>query len=186
MRRGARRVEWTTEDLRYLREKAGTIPLRQICRHLKRSTSSVVTMASYMRLSLRCPKSKLKWCTRCASYRLSLGEKTGHCRVCAKRDQLARAKERTAEAYAALSAQDKELYAKTLTSRMSVPPPRPKPPAVSVRTQSRYERQRAEERYAEEVERWEIKRLDKLINTEKTLLKRMRLRTNSNPRKKSK
>lgn len=48
-----------------------------------------------------------------------------------------------------------------------------------------YERRKAEEQHQIAIERWEIKQLDKLINKEKTLLKRMRLKTRSNPRKKS-
>lgn len=183
MRKGSRCYDWTTEELKFLREHAGVVSVREICRHLRRSYRSVAMMAHRMRLSLRCPTSRLKWCTRCATYRLGLLEKTGQCRVCFKRDQLTRAKERTARAFEALSANDKALYAKNLISREDNPEPRPKAQEVSYKALSRYERVRAEERYAEALERWEIRHLDKLINKEKTLTKRMRQKTNTNPRK---
>lgn len=185
MRKGRRRIDWTTEELRYLRENAGKVPLRDICRHLKRSYKSVTRMAERMRLSLRCRTSRLVWCTKCATYRTSLREKTGHCSVCFKRDQLARAKVRTAEAYAALSTKDKAIYASTMTRRETVLPPRPRSPEASMVPRDRNERLKAEEDYARALERWEIKCLDKLINAEKTLTKRMRLKTSSNPRKKN-
>lgn len=182
MRKGRPRVDWTTEEIRFLRENAGKMPLRDLCRKLKRPTDAIAMMASRMRLSLRCYNSKLQWCDRCASWRSSLSEKTGHCRVCFKRDQLSRAKARTAAAYATLSAKDKQIYSKNVAMRESSAIPRPKEPVSLHR--SDYERRKAEEQHQIALERWEIKRLDKLINKEKTLLKRMRLKTNANPRKK--
>lgn len=183
MRKGRPRNDWTTEELRYLRANAGVIPVREICRHLKRTYDSVERKARRMRLSLRCYRPHLQWCTKCASWRQNVSPKTGQCLVCTRREQLEQAKMRTAEAYDALSRADKLIYDENLAKRVSKIPPKPKPPKPAKR--SRYEEAKVEEAYQAALDRWEIKRLERLINNEKQTTKNMRKKTRSNPRKKS-
>lgn len=172
MRKGQPRCDWTTGEIRYLREHAGKVPLREICRHLRRSTRSVAVMAGRMRLSLRCYTSKLVWCPRCAAWRESVSAKTGHCRICAKRDALERAKLRTAAAYAKLPAAKKLVIDEKMSKYSSDPGPRPVHPAPF--SGSHYANQKAEEEYSVALERWELGRLTKLVDNEKSRLRNIR------------
>ena len=89
-RKGAKQQGWTTSDEQFLFKYAGVLTRREICRELKRSTESVRSKAKRYGISLRCFVSKLTWCNNCATWRSSVSDRTGYCRVCAKREMLAR------------------------------------------------------------------------------------------------
>lgn len=182
MRRGAKGVHWTTSDIEFLRDNAGVLSRREICLHLKRSKDSVKWMARQIGVSLRCHKSRLQWCNTCATWRATVSPNTGECAVCRKREQLSKAKARTADAYRSLSADQRSVYAESMTSRSTKHRKRPVKRASN--PMSRYDRAKAHDDYMRDLERWEIDYLDREINAEKTLLKRMREKVGSNPRKK--
>ena len=102
-RKGAKQHGWTTADEQFLLKYAGVLTRREICRELKRSTESVRNKAKRYGISLRCFVSKLTWCNNCATWRTTVSERTGYCRVCAKREMLARSEQRVSDALAPLS-----------------------------------------------------------------------------------
>lgn len=181
MRRCAKGVHWTTSDIEFLRENAGALTQREISHQLRKSYWSVYKQAGRLGLSLRVHKPNLQWCNACATWRATISPKTGECAVCRKRSQLIKAKERTADAYRSLSAEQRAVYAESLASRSS--DHRKRPEKRPSNPMSRYERSKAEDDYLRDLERWEIDQLNHEIDAEKTLLKRMREKVGTNPRK---
>lgn len=157
MRRGARRSEWSTADVRYLTENAGLIPRREICLHLRRSTESVKQKAKHLRMQgipvdLRCFRSKLEPCPKCGNLSATL-DRTGFCKPCRQRDQLATIHYRISELLQRLPVSERDTYMNTEAETESARHIKPKPP----RTQgmSAYARARAKEQYATDIEAWE-------------------------------
>lgn len=185
MRKGARRRDWSTKDLEYLRDNAGVVPMRDICRHLKRSKNSVDWMSRHIGVSLRCYRRTLEWCPSCAKWRSTVSPRTGQCRVCSKRKSLVDGEWRISDALAQLTPEQRSRYeeeeVKRGKRRMPV-----KPKKMFVSPRNRYRRAKEEERYAIALERWEIKCIDLDIDANKTRLKRIREKLGTNPRKKSK
>lgn len=184
MRKGARRNDWSTKDLRYLRDNAGVLSIREICKHLKRSRVSVEQQAKHMHLSLRCFKRHMQWCPVCATWRSSISDRTGQCRVCAKRKMYEDGETRVSQALANLTLGQRIEYdeqeARRGTRRF---PKRPTKQVVS--PTNRYKYAKAEESYLIELEAWEIKCLDLRIDANKSRLKRIRKKLGTNPRKNS-
>lgn len=184
MRKGEARRDWTTAEVGYLLDAAGRVPRREICRHLRRSRKSVERKAACLGLSLRCYVRRLRWCPACATWRSTVRDETGQCRVCEKREQLERSEDRVSAALARLGIEQRAAYEAWESKRSSAVPPKPlKPESCPV---SRYERAKAEDRHLRDVERWEVACLDRRINANKTRLRRIREKTGDNPRKKSK
>lgn len=181
MRKGANVTHWTTSDIEFLRDNAGILTQREISRELKKSYWSVYKQAGRIGVSLRVHRQSLQWCNTCATWRATISPKTGECAVCRKRAQLVKAKERTADAYRALSAGQRAVYAESLASRSS--DHRKRPEKRPSNPMSRYERSKAEDDYLRDLERWETDQLNHEIDAEKTLLKRMRKKVGTNPRK---
>lgn len=183
MRKGQKLNDWKASEVAFLRENAGILSQQEISYELKRSYWSVFNQAKRLGISLRLYVRKLEWCNTCAAWRSTVSPKTGKCAVCRKRDQLQAAKFRTADAYEALTSEQKLIYDKSLVLRGSSVPPRPKKQASC--PVSRYHRSKAEEQYLRDLERWEVACLTRLVDAEKQNLKRMREKTGTNPRKKS-
>lgn len=182
MREGAQRVDWTTDEIAYLVDAAGGMPLREICRELKRSTASVKHMAGRLGVSLRCYKRKLVWCTECASWRTYVNARTGRCKVCQQRENLQGREAACAEVMAIMTPEQRTAYEETESQRQTrAIPRRPKMQAYCV--VSRYQRDRAHEQYLREIETWEYRCLVLQYDAVKTRLKRMREKTGTNPRK---
>lgn len=187
MRKGSRRLDWTTEELETLRDAAGKLPRREICRMLKRSRKSVERMAEKHRLSLRCYRPKLVWCDECASWRSYLNKRTGKCRVCSMQDRLAGREWACAEALESMTPEQRTVYEESESLRQTRRPPAwPKPRKRESCPVSLYERAKAEEDHFRAIEQWEYRRLELPYNAAKTRLRRMREVTGTNPRKKSK
>lgn len=184
-RKGARQSSWTTTDEQFLLKYAGVLTRREICYELRRGRKSVEHKAKRLGLSLRCFKSKLTWCDKCAKWRTSISPATGHCRVCAKRDMLARSEQRVSDALQHLSLNQRTVYLQEESHRGTRHMP-PKPLKQTSTVGSLYSRKKAEELYQKDLEAWEISCLDLLINANKTRLKRIRQKLGTNPRKKSK
>lgn len=181
-RKGAKQHGWTTADEQFLLKYAGVLTRREICRELKRSTESVRNKAKRYGISLRCFVSKLTWCNNCATWRTTVSERTGYCRVCAKREMLARSEQRVSDALAHLSFNQRTVYLNEEAHRGTRQAPS-KPVKQASTVGSLYARRKAEEQYQKDLERWEIACLDQLINANKTRLKRIRQKLGTNPRK---
>lgn len=187
MRKGSHRHDWTTEELETLRDAAGKLPRREICRMLSRSKKSVERMAERQGLSLRCYRSRLAWCDDCASWRTYVSERTGKCRVCSMRDRISGREDACAEALAAMNPEQRCIYDENEALRQTRrQPSRPAPKKRESCPVSRYERAKADEDYLRSIEQWEYRRLELPYNAAKTRLRRMREVTGTNPRKKSK
>ena len=184
-RKGAKQHGWTTAEEQYLLDNAGVLTRREICRHLRRSAKSVKHKAERLGVSLRCYSSKLTWCNQCATWRTTVSERTGYCRVCAKREMLERSEKRVSDELAHLSFNQHTLYLNEEAHRGTRKLPS-KPEKQASTVGSLYARNKAEEQYLKDVERWEVACLDQLINANKTRLKRIRQKLGTNPRKKSK
>ena len=190
MRKGAKRVDWTTEDIRYLLEHAGIDPVRAICKHLKRSRSSVVHMAHRLRsegydLNLRVYKPLTVICPKCSQARAKDGkwaDRTGFCEVCRMRDSYQAALWTQSEAYADLTPEQRYEYDRTQAQTgRSVLPTRPKAPNTFGLPTMRAKR--LEELHAMEVEQWEKRCLKLLTDAAKKRTQRIREKSGTNPRK---
>lgn len=182
-RRGSKQQGWTTADEQFLLKYAGVLTRREICLELRRSSESVKTKAKRLGVSLRCFVSRLTWCDRCATWRTSVSDRTGHCRVCAKRDMLERSEQRVSGALSRLSIEQRAVYLREEPKRgVRKLPPKPLKQASTVG--SLYARKKAEEQHLRDLERWEVACIDMLINANKTRLKRIRQKLGTNPRKK--
>ena len=95
MRAGDPLRPWSTSDEAYLALNAGTTPMREMCRHLRRTNAAVRDHARQMRARgidlppLRCHVTRLVWCDHCAAWRTSV-DSDGRCPVCRTRAQLER------------------------------------------------------------------------------------------------
>lgn len=89
-------------DVDRLRDMAGRLPRRDICRELKRSSGAVKMAAKRLGLSLRCCRTRLVWCDECAGWRSAV-DKNGRCRVCRMREQLAGREAAYVEVYASMT-----------------------------------------------------------------------------------
>ena len=191
MRKGAKRVEWTTEEVRYLLEHAGIDSKRSICRHLRRSHESVKQKAKQLRaegydISLRVYQTLTVICPKCSQARSKEGRwtgRTGFCEVCRMRDSYQEALWRQAEAYADLTPEQRQEYDRTQpqTGRSNLPP-RPKMPQTIGMSPQRA--RRVSELHAIEVEQWEKRCLTMLTNAVKKRTQHIREKAGTNPRKK--
>lgn len=136
-----------------------------------------------MGLSLRCCRTRLVWCDECACWRSAI-DLDGRCRVCRMREQLAGREAACAEALAAMTPEQRAVYADSESRRATRSfQPRPKPTKRESCPVSRYERDKAEAAYLIELEEWEYRRLKLPYDAAKTRLRRMREVTGTNPRK---
>lgn len=187
MRKGQKTQPWTTSEERYLAERAGIDSLRQICRELKRSRSSVKTKASRLGLSLRTYERLTVICPKCGKARAKSGSwtgRTGFCEVCRMRDSYEAALRAQADAYAQLPQGMRPDYdlSQAATGRSRLPP---RPPMPKLSDLDRVHRERADELHDIEVERWEKQCLKLLTDATKQRTKRMREKSGTNPRKKT-
>lgn len=187
MRRGSKRIDWTTAELDYLIENAGKISHREICRHLKRSSKSVERKAALLRangfnINMRTAKRRTRICPSCGQARSEFSRK-GFCRVCDARNCYVAAKSRQAEAYVHLPQELKDRYDETEAQLESSLPPRPQ---RGRRPSSEEAARRWDERCDIEVETWELECLKKLTDAAKKRTQRMREHMGTNPRKNKK
>lgn len=165
MRRGAKRSEWSTADVRFMIENAGRIPKRDICRHLKRSSKSVERKAAWLRaqgilIDLRHFESKLTPCPSCGNLSATL-DRTGFCKPCRQREQLATIQARISSLLQRLPMSERDTYMDTEAETESARHIKPKP--QSTQDMSEYAKARARERYAIEIEAWESANLFRRI-----------------------
>lgn len=158
MRKGAKRVDWTTSDEAYLVESAGTVPIREICRRLKRSRQSVYQKAKRLRaqgkeVDLRRFEPTTFLCPSCGCAR-TLGRKSGICDACKYHSMEAEELSRISALWPFLPQRERDLYEQTDAETGSRRDPKPKAPRLSPGT-PRYRREKAMEEWAIAVERVE-------------------------------
>jgi len=173
---------WSTLDRAFLKENAGKIPIRAICEHLKRSRSSIATLASREGLSLRCFESTLVWCSECASWRTALSPKTGYCKICAMRQQIKGREDECTRVLAVMDQQQRLRYEESEKRRHTRTIPI-KPHKQITLNMSHYQSKRAEDLYLREMEAWEHQCLKLRYDATKKRLERMREKVGLNPRK---
>lgn len=176
---------WTTAEERFLAERAGIDPVRQICKELKRTRSSVMAKASRMGVSLRTYEPLTVICPKCGMPRDKRGSwtgRTGFCEVCKLNDAYRTAKWAQAEAYSELPPEARAVYDRTeaKVGRSRLPPKPPQPPLSNLPAARK---RRIEELHAIDVEQWEVRCLTLLIDATKQRTKRMREKVGANPRK---
>lgn len=183
-RKGSAQRPWTTDDIAALQDMAGRLPAVRIAQELGRSYWSLAHAAERLGVSLRCSLTQLVWCNECARWRSHTSTKTGQCKVCRMRDQLAGREAACAETLAAMTQKQRAVYtaqeAGRGTRKSSLKPRPKKRESCSV---SRYERSKAEAAYQLDLEEWEYRSLKLPYDAAKTRLRRMRQVTGTNPRK---
>ena len=174
MRKGCRKRDWTAEELSWLSEHAGKLPLQAIADHLGRTRGAVKQAARRGGLSLRCGMPQLAWCPRCATWRSSVVPE-GTCRVCREQDKLdgrRAACERTLPAMSPVQRSRYEAAERWRGPRKQESRPKPTvPPTSPVAMRSR---RLAQQQHLLELEEWEWRRLHRAYDAEKTRLSRMR------------
>ena len=147
MRRGQHARPWTKGEERFLAENAGRMPRRDICRELRRSSSSVYAKAHQLRrrgipVELRCWVPRCWPCPKCGRMR-SVMKSDGTCQVCRERDALRRCRDETDALLARLDPAERAAYEaadRWLGSRVDPLPPEPDVPegaSLYVRTRER-------------------------------------------------
>lgn len=183
-RKGSKQQPWTSNEVRYLAEHAGRIPLRDICHTLRRSNMSVKKMARRLSLSLRVPVWGLVWCDECACWRTTLN-KDGQCRVCDMQNRLAGREAACADTLALMTIAQRSVYEESESKRASRRM-LPRPKRAHTESMGYFEASKADRDWYVAIERWEYARLKLQYDAAKTRLRRMREVTGTNPRKKSK
>lgn len=181
MRRGARRREWTTDEVRRLVDMAGRVPRREICRQLRRSRKSVERKAAELRhrgvpVDLRCFRSTLEICPSCGRRSALLGSE-GICEACRRAQQLARIEAEVADLLAALPESERALYAETEAERETGA--EPMPPTLPTRGVSRYRAAANEDRNDRAMEQWRVRRLRRLVKAAQKRKERIRRKAES-------
>lgn len=184
MRKGARTIPWTTSEEAYLLENAGKVPVRELCRHLRKSRDAVLSKARHMReegrpVVLRCFTPRTEICPACGCSRATLGV-VGICLPCRKREQLAAIEARIAELMPMLPKAYRDRYEETEAERGSKADPIPRPPSVPKGTPY-YVRMKAQERWEIEVERAVIRNLEREIKAAQKRKERIEKKAKSMP-----
>lgn len=165
MRKGARRIDWTVAEERFLAANAGKMPKRDICQMLRRSSAAVRMKAADMRrngedVCLRYHRTELEACPCCGRLSATIG-KEGMCEPCRRRDQLAAIQARIADLMPLLSPEDRDTYERTEAKLESRADPLPEPPDTG--GMSEYRRARAEEAWAMAVEACVARNLERRV-----------------------
>ncbi len=163
VREGAKRSDWTTEEVRFLLDNAGRIPQREICRRLKRSRKAVEHMASRLRkqghaIDLRCYQSAATTCPACGRRSFTARE-TGICRPCTLRRRLTATDGQISDLMARLPPEVRAIYEETEAetgSRAVDPMPRR---AFYATKPTNYQRLKDEDEYDRAMEDWEARRI---------------------------
>ena len=175
---------WTTAEVAYLEANAGKVPRRDICRELRRSSASVKTKASRLGLSLRVVRWGLVWCDECASWRSSVGERTGWCRVCEMRRRLAGREAACAEEMARMTPGQRAVYERSEALRGRRSAAAAMPPMPDTRRMRAADETRAMREWHLEVERIQLRDAWLAYDAAKTRLVRMRRAVGTSPRAK--
>lgn len=167
MRMGGKRIDWTLDEVAYLLDSAGRVPLREICRHLRRSSESVRHMVRRLReqghaISLRHFEPRTAICPACGRSSATSRE-VGICRPCQLRRQLSAIEAQTADLMGRLPAEERATYEQTeAETGARTREPRPRAPRLDA-TATYYQRMRAEEAHDIALEQWETRRMEREV-----------------------
>lgn len=181
-RKGARQRPWTTREVDGLREMAGRVPRREICRRLRRSASSVKSKAHELRasgeaVSLRCHASAVEVCPACGRTSALMG-RDGVCEACRRAEQLRGIEADIADILSELPADERAVYAATEAERETAG--EPMPAMRPTRGVSRYEAERNSELNARAMEQWRVRRLRRLVRAAQKRRERIRRKARAN------
>lgn len=167
MRAGAKRNEWTMEEVRFLLESAGRMPQREICRRLRRSNKAVECMARRLRkqghaIDLRCYRPTTVTCPACGR-RSATARETGICRPCTLRRRLAATEGQISDLMQRLPPDARAIYEDTEAEKGSrVFDPMPRMPLYA-EPPTLYQRLRDEEAHDRAMEEWEARRIQREV-----------------------
>ena len=157
---------WTERELAYIRERAGRVPAREIRRDLRVGARQLESAVRSMRLRgedicLRSYRRRTLICPACGCRRALFG-RDGICEPCRRARQLAELEGRISDLLALLPPGERRVYEETESGREArAVDPMPSPPRTA--GMDRYRRDRAEDEYDMAVERWQARRLKRLV-----------------------
>lgn len=183
-RKGSLQNDWTSSEVAYLRRYAGKVPRRELQYTLKRSASSIEHMARRLGLSLRVPIWHLNWCNECANWRSYISPKTGRCKVCQVRSNLAKEEARCVEVYQRMSLVQRVVYDESEVIRGRRKQYTQAPKAPSLQGLSAYQASKAQQVYCLELEAYQLESVQGRYDACRKRLERMRAVLKENPRKK--
>lgn len=168
MRKGTKRRDWTVAEEQFLIVNAGKLPKRDICQMLRRSSKSVERKAVQLRaqgarIELRYHYPTLEPCPKCGCLSGTI-DRTGMCKPCRKRDQLATIEARISDLMSLLPPEERDIYERTEAKRASKLEPLPEPPNTD--GMSEYRKAYHEEAYAAALEDVLIRNLNRLVRAE--------------------
>lgn len=185
MQEARNRNPFSPDDLEAILQWAGVRSVDSIAYALGRSAEEVDNAAFLLGLDTRLECPDLVWCDECATWRTSVSERTGRCRVCEMRERLAGREAACAEALAAMTPEQRALYSSTESRRGTRKRPEKVPLPIIPDNATEREAELIRARYAAAVEEREWRSLKLSYDAAKTRLRRMREKTGTNPRKAS-
>lgn len=108
--------DWTLRETLFVKEYAGTVPLFQLARDLKRDPRDVASECGRLGVPIVYMGTPLFWCDHCSTWRTSLN-RSGLCGVCDKRRRIQVIEGRISSLLALLPVDVREIYAMTETWR---------------------------------------------------------------------
>lgn len=102
--------DWTLYETLFVRDYAGTVPLSDLARHLRRDARDVAGECARLGVPFVYMGTPLFWCSECASWARRV-DKSGRCDKCRARASLQRIEARTAALMELLPLEKREKYA---------------------------------------------------------------------------
>lgn len=172
--------KWTAEELGYLLENAGRVPLGDLCEAMGRPRETLEAVAARVRECGYPISLTTATCPMCGR-RAPLDWKTGICRPCLHGARHAETQRQISEILQFLSAEDRAIYE---DSEAEVGQPRvreqmPKPPTLS-RDASETDRMRAEDAYCLDLAEWEARRSHRILKAAQKRKERIRRKAIAN------
>lgn len=183
MQEARNRDPFSPDDLEAILQWAGVRSVDSIAYALGRSAEEVDNAAFLIGLDTRLECPDLVWCDECATWRTSVSERTGRCRVCEMHHRTEGREAACAEALASMTPEQRALYVSTESRRQGFKPPQRIPPLAIPDGATEREAEAIKARHAAAVEEWEYRRAKLLYDATKTRLRRMREKIGANPRK---
>ena len=102
--------DWTLDETLFVRDYAGTVPLSDLARHLRRDARDVAGECARLGVPFVYVGTPLFWCDECASWARRV-DKSGRCDKCRSRHYLQRIEAKTAALMERLPLEQRETYA---------------------------------------------------------------------------
>jgi hypothetical protein len=108
--------DWTLDETLFVRDYAGTVPLSDLARHLRRDARDVAGECARLGVPFVYVGTPLFWCDECASWARRV-DKSGRCDKCRSRHYLQRIEAKTAALMERLPLEQRETYARFESKR---------------------------------------------------------------------